>query len=196
MKALCMALLLVLAQCPVRAYQAYSVTISCEVRAFLNAIEFHVDGKSYEEIKQEYSTWIAKKENQNRFLMKLSEQIEDQKVLESLKHALQQWTAILELEKRPVVVHGQLFLNIERFVLSRSSNRCQCRQEYSSPEEEIEALQEEIADLKNEARDLLIKSAVEAIAAGGSAAAEQFIPAAAGVYQASSDFVDGCGVVA
>ena len=175
--------------------------ISEQVREFFYEIGFPVYGKSDEEIKQEYPIWISKKENQDRFLTKLSSQIQGEhaalsadevEALESLKEAFKLWTNVIESKEKPLVVSSHFFHSMNHLTLSCSRGNCHNCRECNSLDEEIQEMRDEIADLKSDAQDRLIRSGIEAVGARASAAGKQLLPAAGGVYCASKDLIDGC----
>jgi len=92
---------------PVSHHQISSYFISSDNIEFFRKIEFPLNNKHDEKILKEYSIWIAKKENQTRFLATLTQQLkkdkqilpEEIRALKSLEHALTKWSNILEYEK-------------------------------------------------------------------------------------------------
>jgi hypothetical protein len=83
--------------------------ITIEFREFIGDIGFSVYGKSDEEIKQELPLWMAKIENQDRFLTKLTNQMkggneaipeEMVEVLDSIKKGMRLWAETLNVEKK------------------------------------------------------------------------------------------------
>ena len=175
--------------------------ISEQVREFFYDVGLSVYGKSDEEIKQEYPIWISKKENQDRFLTKLSNQIKGEhetlsidevEALESLEKAFKLWTEVIKSKEKPLVKGGHCSHSMNHLTLSCSRGNCHHCRECDSLDEEIQAMRNEVADLKSEAQDSLIRSGIEAVSAGASAAGRQLLPAAGGVYCASKDLIEGC----
>ncbi|HLB52615.1 MAG TPA: hypothetical protein VJK48_02760 [Chlamydiales bacterium] len=147
-------------------------------------------GSFTNEVKTEFLKWLAVSENQVCFLANLEAQVKEQdesvstdflRNLNSLKKALEQWTeTFTSCPKR----HPKRLMFIPAYI-SR----------YDRPqntEEEIEFLQAEAAELKDEASNKLIRAALEAAGAGVTAASGAVWFAGWAIGCASNDVIKGC----
>jgi polyhydroxyalkanoate synthesis regulator phasin len=175
--------------------------IPTQFKEFVNDIGFSVHGKSDEEIKQEFPLWMAKIENQDRFLTKLTNQMkggseavpeEMVEVLDSIKNGMRLWAETLNAEKKTPKKIRPFFSGIENLTLSCSKKNCHCCRECDSLEEEIEAMRDEVADLKSAAGETFAKAGWEAAGAGVTIAAGQPELAIVPAIYASRDFVSAC----
>ncbi len=211
MKALCFSLLVLMTfrvplEC--RRYkeenqQSVSEEAWTKFKEFLNGVGFSTFAKSDEELKQEVPFWIAKVENQDRFLAKLTDQIKEEKndvsnemieVLGSIKNAMRLWTETFNTEKNAPKEKRPFYSGVKQITLFCSRKGCHCCRECNSVEEKIEAMRDEVADLKSEALETLLKAGWEAAGTGVTIAAGQpelaLVP---GIY-ATRDFVSACEI--
>jgi hypothetical protein len=118
--------------------------LSMQVKVFFDEIGFFSYDKPEEEIKQEYAIWISKKENQTRFLAKISEQLTDEteslldeiETLQPLEKPFALWTNILE-SKNKLLSKGYYFFDDQYYLASCLKNGCCCCSQSCSIDEEF-----------------------------------------------------------
>ena len=209
MKALCVSMLLLISQGIASESSSHShkshyvliTEIPSDFREFLNTIGFSTEGKSVEEIKEGYATWIASQENQDRFLAEVSFQMlgdrqalcdEELDALESLRKAFRMWSKTLRLEEIRTKNPRRPPLKLHYMALSCSNPKCHCCQETHSIEEEVDAMRDEIADLKKEAKNALIAAGFETGVASVSVRSGNMYVAGGSIYYASQELIDAC----
>lgn len=207
MKALCVSMLLLMSQGVAsescehrpRSHHVFLEEIPSDFKDFLNTIGFSTEGKSVEEIKRDYATWIAVQENQDRFLAEISSRMigdrealsnEEQNALESLRNAFRLWSKTLQSEAVILKKPSRSSFKMSVLALNCSRPNCHCCRETHSLQEEIDAMRDEIADLKKEAWDDLVQSGYELAGATVGALSEQPLIAIGGVYYASKHLIE------
>ncbi len=209
MKALCVSMLLLMSQGVAsescehrpRSHHVPITEIPSDFRDFLNTIGFSTEGKSVEEIKEGYATWIAIQENQDRFLAEIStrmlgnrETLSDEELdaLASLRKAFRMWSETLRSEELRSKKSNRSAFKMNILALNCSNPNCHCCRETHSLQEEIDAMRDEIADLKTDAKDALIDVGLETAGAAGALASGHPYIAGLGIYAASKDLIDAC----
>ena len=91
-----------------KSHCVFITEIPLEFREFLNIIGFSTEGKSVEDIKKGYATWIAVPKNQDRFLAEIFTRMlgdraalsdKELDALESLRNTFRMWSKTLRSEE-------------------------------------------------------------------------------------------------
>ncbi|MBM3201199.1 MAG: hypothetical protein FJZ56_02185 [Chlamydiae bacterium] len=187
---------------PSKCYSANSRKVkshSSEFTIFFQEIGCPLQGKSDNEIQEFLPYWIANKQNQDLFLSKLSEHIENkgnhisEETLSHLKDSLRLWYSTIKSDKS-VRFERKNLLTLPNMALGCEKNTRSSSEQDDSIDEYLESMRKESDELKSEARDTVLRAIGEAVSAGASFAALQPEVAIIPGYFACKDFVEACEI--